>query len=103
MSPKQPSKQKRAAQNRNERAARAARAANAANAAATPRSAAGSAGGGSLLSRLRGGGSSRVGATRSGARPSPAELRSQQPPGYRAALSAVLAAVAAIVLCLFVL
>lgn len=115
MSPKQPSKQKRAAQNRNQRAARVARAANA-NAAprtVTPASTttAGS-GGGSLLSRLRGGSMggrstspsastptsprpARVGATRAAG----GALRPQQPPGYRAALSAVLAAAAAAMLC----
>src|SRR5690606_19705444 len=60
MSPKQPAKQKRAQQNRNQRAARAARSANA-NAAPTSAASSGGSssagGGGSLLSRLRGGGS----------------------------------------------
>ena len=103
MSPKQPSKQKRAAQNRNQRMAREARAANA-NAAPTPRtSAASSAGGGSLLSRLRGGGSARPVARSTASRPTAADLRAQQPPGYRAALSAVFAAGAAILLCVFAL
>jgi hypothetical protein len=105
MSPKQPSKQKRAAQNRNQRAAREARAANA-NAAPAPRApratGASSAGGGSLLSRLRGGGSART-VAKGTARPTAADLRGQQPPGYRAALSAVFAAAAAIVLCVFAL
>lgn len=101
---RQPSKQKRAAQNRNERAARAARAANAnavARATTTPASSGSS---GSLLSRLRGGGSTssaRTGAT--SARTRGAALRPEQPPGYRAALSALLAAVAAVLLCTFAL
>lgn len=112
MSPKQPSKQKRAAQNRNERAARAARAANA-NAprpdstSGSTSSATGGAGSGSggLLSRLRGGGSAPRSAAGSsgGRRPTLAEVRAMQPPGHRAALSAVFAASAAIVLCLFLL
>jgi hypothetical protein len=104
MSPKaQPSKGKRAAQNRNQRAARAARAANA-NAAPVPRSSApSSAGGGSLLSRLRGGGSARTVAKGTATRPTAADLRAQQPPGYRAALSGVFAAGAAILLCVFAL
>lgn len=108
MSPKQPSKQKRAAQNRNQRTAREARAANA-NPAPAPRASgataggASSAGGGSLLSRLRGGGSARTVAKGTTTRPTAAELRGQQPPGYRAALSAVFAAAAAIVLCVFAL
>ena len=112
MSPKQPSKQKRAAQNRNERAARAARAA---NAQVTTRSEGGvsssastaAASSGSLLSRLRRGGASGS-STRSVARVSDtrsrgAALRPDQPPGYRAALSAVLAAGAAVMLCIFAL
>lgn len=99
MSPKQPSKQKRAAQNRSQRAAREARAANANAAPALRSSGATGRGGGSLLSRLRGGGS----AGRTGARPSLAAARSLQPPGYRAALSGVFAAVAAVLLCTFAL
>ncbi len=104
MSPQRPSKQKRAAQNRNERAALAARAANAnATTNATPaspaRSSASPAGGGSLLSRLRtggaGGGASRP--TRGG------RALPEQPPGYRTALSAVFAAAAALLLCTFAL
>lgn len=98
MSPQRPSKQKRAAQNRNERAARAARAANA-NAAPTAQrpSAATASGSGSLLSRLRGGQSrSRSSAPRTGIPPARSSVA--QPPGYRAAMSAVLAAVAALVL-----
>lgn len=98
---RQPSKQKRAAQNRNQRAAREARAANAglgptertAGTASTPAS------GGSLLSRLRGGGARPAAG---GVRPT-ADARSQQPPGFRAALSAVFAAVAAVLLCTFAL
>jgi hypothetical protein len=109
MSPKQPSKQKRAAQNRNQRAARAARAANAN--APSPGSTssggggAGAGGSGGLLSRLRGGGSGRrpAASASAGRRPSLAEARAMQPPGFRAALSAVFAASAAIVLCLFLL
>jgi hypothetical protein len=102
MSPKQPSKDKRAAQNRNARAARAARAANA-NAASAPRPQTPSAGGGSLLSRLRGGAAPRSAARSTGTRLTPAQLRAQQPPGYRAALSGVFAAVAAVLLCTFAL
>lgn len=104
MSPKgQPSKDKRAAQNRNQRAARAARAANANAAPASRPTSASGGGGGSLLSRLRGGGSSPRPAARSTARPSLAESRAMQPPGYRASLMAVFAAGAAIILCVFVL
>lgn len=107
VSKRQPSKQKRAAQNRNERAARAARAANAQVAARPAASTTASSGstGGSLLSRLRGGAaSSGRGAGRvTEARGRGAALRPDQPPGYRAALSAVLAAGAAVLLCLFVL
>jgi len=113
MSPKQPSKQKRAAQNRNQRVALAARAANANTTPQAPRtgaasssvsSSASSAAGGSLLSRLRGGGSSRsatstTSRTAGSSRARGASLRPDQPPGYRAALSAVLAAVAALMLC----
>lgn len=116
MSPKQPSKQKRAAQNRNQRAALAARAANANTMPQSPRtgtaaSSGSSAAGGSLLSRLRGGGSNRSGTsttsraagassrTAGSSRARGASLRPDQPPGYRAALSAVLAAVAALMLC----
>ena len=104
-SKRQPSKQKRAAQNRSERNARVARAANA-NAVATTGPAAAPSGGASLLSRLRGGGSAGARPTSSGgagSRPPMREARSMQPPGYRAALSAVFAAVAAILLCSFAL
>lgn len=95
---RQPSKQKRAAQNRAERAARAARAANA-NAAPRRSEPAGAAGGGgSLLSRLRGGSSGGGSAAARGA-----ALRPDQPPGYRAALSGVFAAAAAVLLCTFAL
>jgi len=108
MSPQRPSKQKRAAQNRNERAARAARAANAnapqsisSTASATTTSSVTS---GSLLSRLRGGGSRATGSAPSGSlRARGAALRPDQPVGYRAALSAVLAAAAAVVLCMVAL
>ncbi|MGQ0830094.1 MAG: hypothetical protein ACT4OV_00275 [Microthrixaceae bacterium] len=109
MSPQRPSKQKRAAQNRSQRAARAERVLNA-NAApsATPvrgPSASRSAGssGGSLLSRLRGGGAGRGASStatpRQSARARGAALRADQPPGYRAAMSALLAAAAAVMLC----
>jgi hypothetical protein len=102
---RQPSKQKRAAQNRNERAARAARAANANAARTTTSPATGSGSSGSLLSRLRGGGTSspRTGAATATARTRGSALRPDQPPGYRAALSALLAAVAAVLLCTFAL
>lgn len=99
---RQPSKQKRAAQNRNERAARAARAANA-NAARSTSAPASSGSSGSLLSRLRGGGASTARTGASSARTRGAALRPLQPPGYRAALSALLAAVAAVLLCTFAL
>lgn len=96
MSPKQPSKQKRAAQNRNERAARAARTANAKAAARSDRTAAGgvSTARGSLLSRFRGGSTGGQSTRARGA-----ALRATQPPGYRAALSALLAAGAAVMVC----
>jgi hypothetical protein len=105
MSPKQPAKQKRAAQNRNERAARSARTANAnARPSATP-AAGGGAGSGSLLSRFRTGGNGGGGASRStgSARSRGAALRPDMAPGHRAALSAVFAAAAALVLCTFAL
>jgi hypothetical protein len=118
------SKQKRSSQNRQQRAARQARAANAATAPRSTAgggedagSGARSAGGGgstSLLGRLRGGGGGR--AARPAARPAPssrtgggarasaaqpADLppmtdRRGQPIGYRAALTALLAAIAAV-------
>lgn len=105
MSPKRPSKQKRAAQNRAERAARAARTTNAAAEPArpvAPRTT--SAGGGSLLSRLRSGGSTSGAASSASrgtgaARERAAARVPDQPPGYRAALSAVLAAAAGLMLC----
>ncbi|MGQ0434108.1 MAG: hypothetical protein ACT452_17100 [Microthrixaceae bacterium] len=98
MSPQRPSKQKRAAQNRNERAARAARAANANATPTAHRPSATASGNRSLLSRLRGG---QPRSRTSAPRTSSASTRSVpvQPPGYRAAMSAVLAAVAALVLC----
>jgi hypothetical protein len=104
MSPKgQPSKDKRAAQNRSQRAAREARAANANAAPAARATAPAASGGGSLLSRLRGGGSSARPTPRTSPRPTLAESRALQPPGYRASLMAVFAAGAAILLCVFVL
>lgn len=107
MSSNQPSKQKRAAQNRNQRTARVARAANAnaiPQSGRTGTTTAAASGGGSLLSRLRGGGSGRgstgtTATSRATVRSRGASLRPDQPPGYRAALSAVLAAAAALVLC----
>jgi hypothetical protein len=110
MSPKrQPSKQKRAVQNRNQRAARAARAANASAAPDEGVGTTSSASSGSLLSRLRGGSTGNQPARRSSAggatsaRARGAALRAHQPPGYRAALSAMLAAGAALLLCTFAL
>jgi len=111
MSPKRPSKQKRAAQNRSQRAARAERVLNA-NTAPSAGPAGGASestrspgpSGGSLLSRLRSGGTAR-GTSSSTARPRQsarargAALRADQPPGYRAAMSALLAAAAAVMLC----
>lgn len=104
---RQPSKQKRAAQNRSERAARAARTANAAaspSVSATRATPASGGSGRSLLSRLRAG--SAGGAARpsgGSARVRGAALRPEQPPGYRAALSALLAAGAAVLLSAFAL
>ncbi|MFP5255102.1 MAG: hypothetical protein ACLGI8_04540 [Acidimicrobiia bacterium] len=105
MSPKQPSKQKRAAQNRAQRAAREARKAAARTPTGSGASTSAARRSGGLLSRLRGGGggSTRAGASAGGRRPTLAEARALQPPGYRAALSAVFAAVAAIILCSFLL
>lgn len=100
MATKRPSKQKRAAQNRNQRAAREARAANA-HAGPTSSSASSSGAGGArggLLSRLRGGGGGQPSTRARGA-----ALRPDVPPGFRAALSAVLAAAAALVLVTLVL
>lgn len=121
MSPKQPGKQKRAAQNRSRRAEREARAANAARSGtepvasgSSPAGAGASAGGAKgLLGRLRTGGTgtspSRTAKSRGGGgaagrpRLSMAEARALQPPGLRAALSGVFAALAAIAICLFIL
>lgn len=93
MSPskRQPSKQKRAAQNRAQRAAldRRREAATAASSAITG-AGAGRPGGG-LLSRLRGGGAG------GGIRATAAEARGAQPVGYRAGLSALLMALAGVV------
>ncbi len=107
MSPKRPSKQKRAAQNRSQRAARAERVqnANAPSASARPATAAPTSS--SLLSRLRTGGTPSGGRARAGsfatARARGAAVRATQPPGYRAALSAVFAAGAAVMLCVVAL
>lgn len=106
MSPNRPSKDKRAAQNRNQRAAREARKANAHAAGSADGGSSRSAGGSSagLLSRLRGGGSGsraqRPAVTAPRAAAAAAGTAAVQPPGYRAALSAVLAAGAALVLCI---
>ena len=112
---RQPSKQKRTNQNRQERAARQARAS---NAAAAPSSTGGSssgagAGRGSLLGRLRGAATGTVapsprapratasgGSASGGATPRRFDP-SQQPPGYRAALTALLAAGAAVIASFF--
>lgn len=104
MSPNRPSKDKRAAQNRSQRAAREARKANAHAAGPADGGSSRPAGGasGGLLSRLRGGGSGPR-AQRPTATPQRATAAgpvAPQPPGYRAALSAVLAAGAALVLCI---
>lgn len=98
---RQPSKQKRAAQNRAQRAAREARKA-AASAPSGSRAASGTGRrGGGLFRRRRGGtAAAPPGGSR---RATLAEARALQPPGYRAALSAVFAAVAAIVMCAFLL
>jgi hypothetical protein len=104
MAPKrQPSKQKRAAQNRNQRMARTARTANAQAGLSSSAGSAAPTSGGSLLSRLRGGSTGPRAAGGTTARARGAALRPDQPPGYRAALSAVLAAAAALMLCTFAL
>lgn len=99
MSSNQPSKAKRQAQNRQQRAARAARTANASQPSASSRGR-GAAGGRGLLSRLRGGAASPAGAA---THRTVSEARAAQPPGLRAALSAVFAAAAAVGLCAFAL
>lgn len=102
MATKRPSKDKRAAHNRSQRATRAARTENAnAPATTTPSSpsGAGPVGGGGLFGRRRGAG----GGGQASARARGAALRPQVPPGFRAALSAVFAAAAALILCTFVL
>jgi hypothetical protein len=100
MSPKPPSKQKRAAQNRARRSAHAARIANAqARAESSARSSGSTGGRTSVLGRLFGGGGSGSAGRVASARSQGAALRGEQPPGYRAAMSAVLAAVAAAVVC----
>ncbi len=120
MSPSQPSKQKRAQQNRNQRAALQQRKA-AATAAATSSSgsSASGGGGGGLFGRLRNAGGARPAATGGGgggasARPTAAArggagggglfgggaARGDQPPGYRAALVGLLTAVAGLVVCI---
>lgn len=110
---RQPSKQKRTNQNRQERAARQARAAAASAAASSPTSSTPASGAsparGSLLGRLRGATSSTSPAPRSaavsGAAGSAAPGRrapGAQPVGYRAALTALLAAIAAVVASFFI-
>ncbi len=113
---RQPSKQKRTNQNRQERAARQARASNAAAVpSSTGRSSTGSgAARGSLLGRLRGAATgtvapstraSRAAASDGGASGGTTPRRgfdpSTQPPGYRAALTALLAAGAAVIASFF--
>ena len=105
---RQPSKQKRTSQNRQQRSALEARKA----AASTPRSGGSSSssgssggGGGGLLGRLRGAvapsaprpsTSSGASGTGRGAARRPAGSRGDQPVGYRAALTGVIGAVAAV-------
>jgi hypothetical protein len=111
---RQPSKQKRTNQNRQERAARQARASNAAAAPSSAgRSSSGTgAGRGSLLGRLRGAATGTTapstsratdsgGAASGGSTPRRGFDPSQQPPGYRAALTALLAAGAAVIASFF--
>ena len=102
MSPKPPSKQKRAAQNRARRAAHAARIANAQAAATSSgrsETSSGQRGGGSLLGRVLGRSGGGSGGRLATARADGAARRGDQPVGYRAALSALLAAVAAAIVC----
>ncbi len=108
---RQPSKQKRTNQNRQERAARQARASNAAAAPSSTGSSSSGSGAarGSLLGRLRGAASGTVapstrasgGAASGGTTPRRGFDPSQQPPGYRAALTALLAAGAAVIASFF--
>lgn len=107
---RQPSKQKRTNQNRQERAARQARTTNASGAPARPAasSAAGRSGGGSLLGRLRGAAATppasaakRPAAGSGRLASSPLADPSLRPVGYRAALTGLLAAVAAVVVTIF--
>jgi len=104
-SKRQPSKQKRASQNRAQRAALSARRD---NASAPPSKGSGGGSGGrpSLLGRLRGSSATTPARSTSSSTStsSPterrAEARAAQPVGYRAALSGVMAAGAALLLCL---
>jgi hypothetical protein len=91
---RQPSKQKRAAQNRAQRAALAARR-DAATASSHPaaRATSGERAGGGLLGRLRGGGGG------TGLRATAAAGRAGQPVGYRAGLAALLMSVAGVIFC----
>ncbi|MDP1820985.1 MAG: hypothetical protein Q8K58_13995 [Acidimicrobiales bacterium] len=101
-SKRQPSKQKRASQNRAQRAALSVRR-DAASAPSSTSSSSGSGGDGrsSLLGRLRGASFATPAAPPSGDRAADrAAARSAQPVGYRAALSGVMAAGAGLLLCL---
>ena len=92
---RQPSKQKRAAQNRAQRAALEARRAAATRASSSGPERGSARGGGGILGRLRGGsgGASGAGSIRATA----AAGRAIQPVGYRAALSALLMSLAGVV------
>jgi hypothetical protein len=91
---RQPSKQKRTQQNRQQRAARQARATNASSSGSSGPRSGSSKPAGSLLGRLRGAGASTPAPRRA---TSPLADPSAQPVGYRAALTGLLAAVAAVV------
>src|SRR5690606_34964333 len=95
MSRKRPSKQKRAARNRQQRAALEARKAAARREAAAQAQAGDGGGRGGRFSRRRAGGATPASTSR---RPTPAEARALQPPGYRAALAAIFTAVVAIIM-----
>ncbi|HLT17231.1 MAG TPA: hypothetical protein VK007_11050 [Acidimicrobiales bacterium] len=95
MSQKRPSKQKRAARNRQQRAALEARKAAARREAAAQAQAGDGGGRGGRFSRRRAGGATPASTSR---RPTLAEARALQPPGYRAALAAIFTAVVAIIM-----
>jgi len=95
MSPKRPSKEKRAARNRAQRAALEARKAAARREAAAQGQSGDGGGRGGRFGRRGTGGSGSA-----GRRPTLAEARALQPPGYRAALTAIFtAAVGIVMLC----